>query len=113
MAGEEAWTGAKAKKVFDLWREPMPYYQKGAPGRTWEEAGQGLKRRRTGMAVFGMPHPGQQFPENERDDIDFFAFPEIDPEHGQDAVEEPIDGFLNSRESQEQGRGKGSPDVAQ
>ncbi|GHE74267.1 hypothetical protein GCM10018785_48080 [Streptomyces longispororuber] len=94
MAGEEAWTDRRVRGVFDLWRELVPYYQKGALGRTWEEAGQGLQRRRTGMAVFGMPHPGQQFPPEERDDIDFFPFPEIDPRYGRDAVEAPIDGFL-------------------
>ncbi|MEU6762291.1 ABC transporter substrate-binding protein [Streptomyces sp. NPDC046853] len=99
MAGEEAWTDNKVKKVFDLWRELMPYYQKGALGRTWEEAGQGLQKRKTSMAVLGMPHPGQQFPADERDDIDFFAFPEIDPAHGQDAVEAPIDGFLVAKKS--------------
>ncbi|OIJ96036.1 ABC transporter substrate-binding protein [Streptomyces colonosanans] len=99
MAGEESWTDSKVKKVFDTWRELMPYYQKGALGRTWEEAGQSLQQRKTGMAVFGMPHPGSQFPENERDDIDFFAFPEIDPQYGQDAVEAPIDGFLVARKS--------------
>ncbi|GED88742.1 ABC transporter substrate-binding protein [Streptomyces sp. 6-11-2] len=99
MAGQEAWTDNRVKKVFDTWRELMPYYQKGALGRTWEEAGQSLQQRRTGMAVFGMPHPGSQFPENERDDIDFFAFPEIDPQYGQDAVEAPIDGFLVAKKS--------------
>jgi len=99
MAGEESWSDAKVKKVFDTWRELMPYYQKGALGRTWEEAGQGLQQRKTGMAVFGMPHPGTQFPENERDDIDFFAFPEIDPQYAQDAVEAPIDGFLIAKKS--------------
>ncbi|MFJ6567557.1 ABC transporter substrate-binding protein [Streptomyces sp. NPDC091292] len=99
MAGEESWTDPKVKNVFDLWRELMPYYQKGALGRTWEEAGQGLQQRKTGMAVFGMPHPGSQFPENEREDIDFFAFPEIDPQFGQDAVEAPIDGFLIAKKS--------------
>ncbi|MHC3467903.1 ABC transporter substrate-binding protein [Streptomyces sp. 7R007] len=99
MAGEESWTDTKVKNVFDTWRELMPYYQKGALGRTWEEAGQSLQKRETGMAVFGMPHPGTQFPENERDDIDFFAFPEIDPQWGQDAVEAPIDGFLIARKS--------------
>ncbi|MEU6992211.1 ABC transporter substrate-binding protein [Streptomyces sp. NPDC046465] len=106
MAGGEAWTGTKVKKVFDLWRELMPYYQKGALGRTWEEAGRGLQRRKTGMAVFGMPHPGQQFPENERDDIDFFAFPEIDPEHGRDAVEAPVDGFLMAGNAKNKDAGK-------
>ncbi|MGW1895623.1 ABC transporter substrate-binding protein [Streptomyces sp. NPDC002004] len=99
MAGEKSWTDPKVKHVFDLWRELMPYYQKGALGRTWEEAGQSLQKRTTAMAVFGMPHPGQQFPENERDDIDFFAFPEIDPQFGQDAVEAPIDGFLIARKA--------------
>ncbi|NGO06185.1 carbohydrate ABC transporter substrate-binding protein [Streptomyces sp. HC44] len=99
MAGEEAWTSPKVKNVFDLWRELMPYYQKGALGRTWQEAAQGLQKRTAGMAVFGMPHPGQQFPESERDDIDLFAFPEIDPQYGQDAVEAPIDGFLIAKKS--------------
>lgn len=99
MAGTESWTDTKVKNVFDTWREVMPYYQKGALGRTWEEAGQSLQQRRTGMAVFGMPHPGTQFPENERDDIDFFAFPEIDPQYAQDAVEAPIDGFLVAKKS--------------
>ncbi|MFF1449192.1 ABC transporter substrate-binding protein [Streptomyces sp. NPDC058274] len=99
MAGEKAWTDTKVKNVFDTWRELMPYYQKGALGRTWEEAGQSLQQRKTGMAVFGMPHPGTQFPENERDDIDFFAFPEVDPQYGQDAVEAPIDGFLVAKKS--------------
>jgi multiple sugar transport system substrate-binding protein len=99
MAGEESWTDTKVKNVFDTWRELMPYYQKGALGRTWEEAGQSLQQRRTGMAVFGMPHPGTQFPASERDDIDFFAFPEIDAQYGQDAVEAPIDGFLIARKA--------------
>jgi multiple sugar transport system substrate-binding protein len=106
MAGTEAWTDPKVKKVFDLWRELMPYYQKGALGRTWEEAAQGLQKRQTGMAVFGMPHPGQQFPENERADIDFFAFPEIDPQYGQDAVEAPIDGFLIAKKAKNVEAGK-------
>lgn len=106
MAGTEAWTDTKVKKVFDLWRELMPYYQKGALGRTWEEAAQGLQKRQTGMAVFGMPHPGQQFPENEREDIDFFAFPEIDPQYGQDAVEAPIDGFLIAKKAKNVEAGK-------
>lgn len=31
------------------------------------------------------------------DDIDFFAFPAIDPAYGQDAVEAPIDGFMMAK----------------
>jgi multiple sugar transport system substrate-binding protein len=37
---------------------------------------------------------GNQFSDTERADLDFFLFPEIDPAHGQTAIEAPIDGFL-------------------
>ncbi|MFW6719547.1 ABC transporter substrate-binding protein [Streptomyces sp. MAR4 CNY-716] len=96
MAGEESWTDPRVREVFDLWRGLMPYHDKGANGRTWQEAAQSLAQKKTGMAVLGLPHPGQQFPEADREDLDFFPFPEISPEHGQDAVEAPIDGFLMS-----------------
>ncbi|WP_055588231.1 ABC transporter substrate-binding protein [Streptacidiphilus griseoplanus] len=97
MAGKEAWTDPKVKHVFDLWRGLMPYHDKGANGRTWQEAAQTLAQKKSGMAVFGLPHPGQQFAEADRGDLDFFAFPEIDPQWGQDSVEAPIDGFLLPR----------------
>ncbi|MFI0734917.1 ABC transporter substrate-binding protein [Streptomyces sp. NPDC021225] len=106
MGGKESWTDPRVKHVFDLWRGLMPYHQKGANGRTWQEAAQSLAQKKSGMAVFGLPHPGQQFPEADRDDLDFFAFPEIDSAYGQDAVEAPIDGFLLSKKSKRQKEGK-------
>ncbi|MER7049046.1 ABC transporter substrate-binding protein [Streptomyces jumonjinensis] len=99
MAGEESWTDNRVRDVFDTWRSILPYCQPGANGRTWQEAATSLQKKQTGMAVFGLPHPGQQFPEDERDDLDFFPFPEIGAEHGQDAVEAPIDGFLLAKKS--------------
>ncbi|MGW3245743.1 ABC transporter substrate-binding protein [Streptomyces sp. NPDC001070] len=108
MAGKESWTDPKVKQVFDLWRGLMPYHDKGANGRTWQEAAQSLAQKKTGMAVFGLPHPGQQFAESDRDDLDFFPFPEIDPRFGQDTVEAPIDGFLMSRKARDK---EGSKDL--
>ena len=35
----------------------------------------------------------EQFPEDERDDVAFFNFPEIDPSVGADAIDAPIDGY--------------------
>ncbi|MGW7519018.1 ABC transporter substrate-binding protein [Streptomyces sp. NPDC054796] len=99
MRGEESWTSKRTRDVFDLWRGLMPYHDEGANGRTWQEAAQTLAKKKSGMAVFGLPHPGQQFPEDERDDLDFFPFPEIDPAIGTDAVEAPIDGFLMSKKA--------------
>ncbi|MFH8619385.1 ABC transporter substrate-binding protein [Streptomyces sp. NPDC017979] len=99
MAGEESWTDRRVKDVFDTWRSLLPYCQPGANGRTWQEAATSLQKREAGMAVFGLQHPGAQFPEVDRPDIDFFPFPEINPEHGQQAVEAPVDGFLLAKKS--------------
>jgi multiple sugar transport system substrate-binding protein len=99
MAGKESWTDPKVKNVFKLWASTMPYHEGGALGRTWEETAQNLQKKTTGMVVFGMPHPGTQFPENEHDDIGFFAFPEIDSANGQDSVEAPIDGWMIAKKA--------------
>ncbi|MGP3925002.1 ABC transporter substrate-binding protein [Streptomyces sp. 8N616] len=106
MSGEESWTDPKVKNVFDLWRGLMPYHQKGANGRTWQEAAQALQQKKAGMTVFGLPHPGQQFSAADREDLDFFPFPEIDSAHGQDAVEAPIDGFLMAKKARNVEGGK-------
>ncbi|WP_405811383.1 ABC transporter substrate-binding protein [Streptomyces sp. NBC_00210] len=99
MAGKEAWTDKRVKDVFDTWRSLLPYCQPGANGRTWQEAATSLQKKEAGMAVFGLPHTGAQFPKGEQSDIDFFPFPVINPEHAQDAVEAPIDGFLLAKKS--------------
>lgn len=97
MGGEESWTDPKVKKVFDTWREVLPYQQKSALGRTWQEAAQGLQQKKSGMLLLGSGQVGQQFAKEQRDDLSFFAFPEVDSAVGTDAVEAPIDGFMMSR----------------
>lgn len=94
MRGEKSWTGPQVRQVFDLWRSLLPYHQKGANGRTWQEAAQSLQGKKAGMAVLGLQHPGQQFTAENRADLDLFPFPEIDPAFGKEAVEAPMDGFL-------------------
>ncbi|WP_432977875.1 ABC transporter substrate-binding protein [Dactylosporangium sp. CA-233914] len=93
MAGKQAWTDAKVKTVFDTWRGLLPYHQPGANGRTWQEAAQSLLNKQSGMYVCGT-FVGEQFTGADLDDLDFFAFPEINSEFGQDSVEAPIDGFM-------------------
>jgi multiple sugar transport system substrate-binding protein len=96
MAGKKPWDGPEVKKVFDTWRSLLPYHQPASLGRTWQEAAQSLQQKKAGMYVLGM-FVGQQFPEGERDDLDFFSFPEIDPAIGADAIEAPIDGYMMSK----------------
>jgi multiple sugar transport system substrate-binding protein len=95
MAGKESWEDPKVKQVFTLWQEILPYCQTGANGRTWQEAAQAFASKQTGMYVLGM-FVGQQFPTADAADLDYFPFPQISEEHGQDSVEAPIDGFMIS-----------------
>jgi multiple sugar transport system substrate-binding protein len=94
MAGEKAWSSKEVKTVFDTWKGLLPLHQTDSLGRTWQEAAQSLLKKQTGMYLLGM-FVGQQFPEGaDRDDLDFFTFPEIDSNIGTDAVEAPIDGVM-------------------
>ncbi|MFK4104455.1 ABC transporter substrate-binding protein [Streptomyces sp. NPDC019531] len=97
MAGKASWTDAKVKNVFDHWTEILPYHQEGFMGRTWQDAAQTLVSKKAGMYVLGT-FVAQQFTNKaDLDDLDFFAFPEINSAYGQDTVEAPTDGFMVSK----------------
>jgi multiple sugar transport system substrate-binding protein len=100
MAGKESWEDPKVKAVFDTWRGLMPYHQPAANGRTWQEAAQSLLQKKSGMYVLGA-FVGEQFAGADQGDLDFFPFPEINPQFGQDAVEAPIDGFMMSKKAKD------------
>ena len=95
MAGKEAWDSAEVKKVFDTWRGLLPSHQPDSLGRTWQEAAQSLVANKSGSYFLGL-FMYEQFPEDERDDVDFFTFPEIDSTIGADAIDAPIDGYCMS-----------------
>jgi multiple sugar transport system substrate-binding protein len=105
MAGKESWTDPKVKQVFDTWRQIFPYYNTGSNGITWQEAAQSLLQKKTGMFTLGM-FVGQQFSGADKDDLDFFPFPQINAQYGQDSVEAPIDGFMISKKAKNAGGGK-------
>jgi multiple sugar transport system substrate-binding protein len=98
MGGKESWEDPKVKGVFDTWASLLPYVQEGSLGRTWQEGALALQKKQAGMYVLGM-FVGQQFTGDDAKDLDFFPFPEISPEHGQDSVEAPIDGFMISKKA--------------
>ena len=96
MKGEASWEDPKVKQVFDTWRGLMPYHQPGSLGRTWQEAAKSLADKKTGMYVLGL-FLGNQLSDEQRKDLDFFTFPEIDSAVGADTLDAPIDGFLLSK----------------
>ncbi|MBB5807491.1 multiple sugar transport system substrate-binding protein [Saccharothrix ecbatanensis] len=95
MAGKEDWQGAKVREVFDTWKRLLPFHQENALGREWQEAAQSLQQGKSGMFLLGT-FVAQQF-KGKEEDLDFFPYPEINPEHGQDTVEAPIDGYMMSK----------------
>jgi multiple sugar transport system substrate-binding protein len=97
MHGKQSWTDPKVSAVMDNWKRLLPYYQPGASSRKWEDAASALVNKQAGMCVIGM-FVGQAFTNAaDLDDLDFFAFPEIEPANGTGAVEAPMDGFLVSK----------------
>jgi len=97
MAGKESWTDPKVKQVFTTWKGLLPYHQEGALGRDWQDAAQALVKKETGMIMLGT-FVGQQFTNKaDKDDLDFFVYPEINSQFGTDSIDAPIDGFMLSK----------------
>jgi multiple sugar transport system substrate-binding protein len=97
MAGKGSWESAKVRKVFDTWAQILPLHAPDSLGRTWQEAAQALQQKKAGMYLLGT-FLIDQFPQNEREDVDLFTFPTVDPAIGSDAIDAPIDGFCMSAE---------------
>jgi multiple sugar transport system substrate-binding protein len=97
MAGEESWESDEVKGVFETWATRLLPYQTpttDALGLDWLDAAPDLVNKKAGMYYLGM-FVGQAFTdEADREDLDFFQFPEIDPQYGQDTIEAPIDGYM-------------------
>jgi multiple sugar transport system substrate-binding protein len=99
MAGNESWTDERVKNVFTEWEALLPFHQDNPNGRTWQEAGAAFVNKECGMMTIGN-FVGQQFPEGELSDLDFFPWPAMNEEFGTDTIEAPIDGWLMAREPQ-------------
>lgn len=96
MHGKESWTDPKVQDVFTHYAQIVPFHQQGAAGRKWEDAAQALINKQTGMFTLGL-FIAQQFTNpSDLDDLDFFAFPEINSTYGTESVEAPTDGFMVS-----------------
>ncbi len=97
MAGLESWTDERVRNVFTTWESLLPLHQENPNGRTWQEAATAVVDNEAGMMTIGT-FIGQQFPEGDTSDLDFFTFPELNPEFGTGTVEAPIDGWMMARE---------------
>jgi multiple sugar transport system substrate-binding protein len=96
MEGTEKWNDPKTKAVFEYWRDLLPYFQEGAPGRTWQDAAKAaLVDKVAGMyflGTFAVEQAGEF-----GTDVGFFPFPLLGTEFdSENAIDAPIDGFMLS-----------------
>jgi multiple sugar transport system substrate-binding protein len=96
MAHTVPWDDPRVLAVFQQWQQILPYQQPGANGRIWQDAAKTLLNKQAGMYLLGS-FVAQQFTGPDLADLDFFAYPAINPAHGQDSIDAPIDGFMMSK----------------
>ena len=94
MKHEVPWTDPGVTKVFDHWREIMPYMQSAANGRTWQDGAKALENKQAGMMFQGTNQVAANYDKSHLDDLDFFVYPAIDPQWGTDFMDAPADGFI-------------------
>ena len=96
MAGKEKWTDERVKNVFTTWESLLQFHEDNPNGRTWQEAAASVVDKKAGMMTIGN-FIGQQFPNGDTSDLDFFPFPELNAEWGTGTVEAPIDGWMMAK----------------
>lgn len=97
MAGQESWEDERVRDVFATYETLLALHQENPNGRPWEEAANAVVNREAGMMTIGS-FIGGQFEGDDINDLDFFVFPELNPEHGTGVVEAPIDGWMLAKD---------------
>ncbi|MFF5546928.1 ABC transporter substrate-binding protein [Streptomyces olivaceoviridis] len=94
LAGRHRFDDPEVRKVFDRWREVLPYFDPDGTALAFQDASTALLNGRTGMMLIGTFF-ADATPKSALDDIDFFRFPVIDPKVPL-AEEAPTDGYFAS-----------------
>jgi multiple sugar transport system substrate-binding protein len=94
MQNKVQYTDPKVTEVFKHWAEILPYCQSGANGRLWQDAAKALENKQAGMMFQGSNQVAANYSAANLPDLDFFPYPAINPDHGQDYMDAPADGFI-------------------
>ncbi|MGA1507790.1 MAG: ABC transporter substrate-binding protein [Aquiluna sp.] len=95
LGGREKWTDDRVKEVFRHWEMLLPYMNTNVLDLEWDGAMQLLLQRQAGFFMNGSWF-GANFLEQSQEDYDdlwIVPFPEINPDHGRDTIDAPIDGL--------------------
>lgn len=108
LAGREKWTDPKTAEVFKYWEQLIPYMNTNVLDLEWDGAMQLLLQKKAGSFLMGSWF-GANFKEQSQEDYDdlwIVPFPEINPEHGRDTIDAPIDGYCVAKNGANNDGGK-------
>ncbi|MEU6548956.1 ABC transporter substrate-binding protein [Streptomyces sp. NPDC046915] len=94
LAGKHRFDDPEVHKVFDRWKEVLPYFDPNGTAIAFQDATTSVLNGRTGMMLIGTFF-ADAAPKSALDDIDFFRFPVIDAKVPL-AEEAPVDGYFVS-----------------
>lgn len=98
MKHEIPWTDPGVTAVFNQWLQLLPYCQSGANGRIWQDAAKALENKQAGMMFQGTNQVAANYSADHLSDLDFFLYPTINTQYGQDYIDAPMDGFCLSKD---------------
>lgn len=106
MKHRTPWTDKGVTAVFEQWAQLVPYYQKGSNGRTWQDAARALENKQAGMMFQGTAQVAANYSAADLPDLDFFVYPEVNPQYAQDYMDAPTDGFMLAKKGKNSAAGK-------
>ncbi len=104
MGGDEAWDSTEVKKVFETWKDLLPYHQEDPLGRTWQETATSLANGDAGMMMFGT-FIGDAIPDRWTTSTSS-STRRSTPASRADSMDAPIDGFALASAGKNQDAGK-------
>lgn len=95
LAGKEKWTDPRTLEVFKYWEQLIPFMNKNVLDISWEGMRDLLLAKKCGAMLMGSWFMAdfRAKSQEDYDDLWIVPFPEINPEHGRDTIDAPIDGL--------------------
>ena len=95
LNGKEQWTDAKVVEVFNHMGELIPFMNKNVLDISWDGMRDLLLQKKCGAMMMGSWFANDFLAKSQADydDLWIVPFPEINPTHGRDTIDAPIDGL--------------------
>ena len=95
-AGRASWLDPRIQKTFANWKLLLPYCNKNALTESDQTAGTLVLQKKAAMIIMGSFTSGLYTNKSDYNDLALIPFPIINPAHGTDSIDAPIDGVLMS-----------------